>query len=132
MRKQAKNQKTKIAPAHWEVVLEDVNEKFDILVEGNKILNQRFDGLEQRFDGLEQRFDGLEQRFDVLEQRFDGLEQRFDGLANRVDGLEVKAGGLEYEIRSGFQTIFNLLSQADVLDLRVRVEKLEKHVGLKK
>jgi hypothetical protein len=52
------------------ILLENMNDNFKLLAEGQSILIRRIDGLEERFDGFEVRLDRLESRFDTLESRF--------------------------------------------------------------
>jgi hypothetical protein len=37
-------------PDEFKIILEDINEKFDILIEGHKGLNQKFDQLDRKID----------------------------------------------------------------------------------
>ena len=67
------------------ILLENMNDNFKLLAEGQTIMNRKFDGLENRFDGLEVRFDGLEARF----------------------------GGLENEMRTGFAMVMDYLKRID-------------------
>ncbi len=94
---------------HLEIILEDINSKFDLVLEGHQVLQRQIEGareeareatqrLEFKIDVVNLKVDRLEKRVDRLEQRFDGLEQRFDGLEQRFDGLEKKVDGLALEL----------------------------------
>ncbi|WP_027389988.1 hypothetical protein [Chrysiogenes arsenatis] len=94
---------------HLEILLEDINGKFSLVLEGHSALyaaiqalskktDERFDLVDFQFKAmkdhidnveirLEKRIDGLEKRIDSLETRFDGLEVRFDSLERKVDGI---------------------------------------------
>ena len=37
-------------PDEFKIILEDINEKFDILIEGHKSLNNKFDQLDHKID----------------------------------------------------------------------------------
>jgi len=76
----------------FEVLLESIETKVNVIAEGHGALVERLDRIERKFETL---FDVLESRFDVLEPRFNGLESRFNGLETKVDGLETKVDGLE-------------------------------------
>ena len=89
---------------HLEMILEDINYKFDLVLEGQeslrrelygvrdelsekidlnafsiKALSQKIDEVDKRLD---QKIDGVEQR---LEQKIGGVEERLD---QRIDGVE--------------------------------------------
>lgn len=110
------------------VVLEDINHKFDIMVEGQQMLKERLDRLEERFDGLESKFDRLEERFDELESKFDRLEGRVlnieKGLGFTLDYLQRIEAELygEMKVKVGLKE-FGILEK--------RVEKLEKAAARK-
>jgi chromosome segregation ATPase len=87
----------------FEVLLESIETKVNVIAEGHGALVERLDRMERRFetrfDGLESRFDGLESRFDGLESRFNGLESRFNGLGTKVDRLEVFASDAQGRLK---------------------------------
>lgn len=57
------------------VVLERVESKMDLMLEGHQGLREKFDRLEVRFDGLESSFDGLESKFGSLEHETIALKK---------------------------------------------------------
>ncbi len=108
---------------HFEILLEDIQSKFELMMEGQENLRkelsceirkhreetqEKFDmiafmieGLqkkdsefERRFDGIDQRFDGIDQRFDAVDQRFDGIDQQLASMNERFDRLEHKVDTL--------------------------------------
>jgi chromosome segregation ATPase len=97
-----------IAEGHGALV-----ERCDALAEGQRTLVNRLDQMERRF---ETRFDGLESRFNTLETKVDGLETKVDGLETKVDGLETKVDGLE---------VF-------ASDAQGRLKRIETHLQLKR
>ncbi|MCK4744764.1 hypothetical protein KAS41_01760 [Candidatus Parcubacteria bacterium] len=86
-------------------ILEDINSKFDILIEGNKVLNEKVDRLETRMDRMENRMDRME---------------------NRMENFEL-------ETRSNFQTAFNLLSNIDdeIKDIKLEITDIKKKIANK-
>ncbi|HEX7839450.1 MAG TPA: hypothetical protein VF469_18360 [Kofleriaceae bacterium] len=73
----------------FEVLLESIETKVNVIAEGHAALVERLDRMESRF----------ETRFDVLESRFDVLESRFDRLETKVDGLEVFASDAQGRLK---------------------------------
>ena len=87
----------------FEVLLESIETKVNVIAEGHGALVERCDALAEgqrtlveRLDRMERRF---ETRFDVLESRFNGLETKVDGLETKVDGLEVFAGDAQGRLK---------------------------------
>lgn len=76
---------------HLEVLLEDINGKFDLVLEGHDALRKEIRELDRKND---ERFDMVDFKIDALAGRVDGLENRFDGLEGRFDGLESKVDSL--------------------------------------
>jgi chromosome segregation ATPase len=91
-------------------ILEDINDKFSVMIEGIGINTQQIERLENRFDNLENKVDKLENRFDNLENRFDNLENKVDKLdsklSKRIDGLELK-------METNFKIFFEYVSRID-------------------
>jgi chromosome segregation ATPase len=132
----------------FEVLLESIETKVNVIAEGHGALVERldrmerrfearFDGLESRFDGLESRFDGLESRFNGLESRFNGLESRFNGLETKVDRLETKVDRVETKVDRVETKIDGLETKVDGLevfasDAQGRLKRIETHLQLKR
>jgi outer membrane murein-binding lipoprotein Lpp len=96
----------------FEVLLENIDTKVNVIAEGHAGLHQRLDQMEARFDV---RFDRLETQVNVLAVKVNGLEVKVDGLEVKVDGLETKVDGLE---------VF-------AADAQRRLERIETHLQLK-
>lgn len=60
---------------------EEVQHKFDLLVEGQQMLGDKVDRLEGRMESMEIRLERVELKGIVLENKFDGLEKKVDGIA---------------------------------------------------
>jgi predicted nuclease with TOPRIM domain len=98
---------------HIEILLEDMQSKLELVLEGHAALEKKIDRnreeaqekfdmlaymieslqkkngeFQKRFDGVDQRFDAVDQRFESMDQRFDAVDQRFDSLEHRFDKLE--------------------------------------------
>ena len=87
----------------FEVLLESIETKVNVIAEGHAALVERSDALAEgqrtlveRLDRMERRF---ETRFDVLESRFSSLEMKVDGLETKVDGLEIFASDAQGRLK---------------------------------
>ena len=69
---------------HLEILLEDINGKFDLVLEGHDVLRKEIRELDRKND---ERFDMVDFKIDALAGRVGGLENRFDGLESKVDSL---------------------------------------------
>ena len=65
-----------------EMILEDINGKFDLVLEGYAALDKKLD---DRFDELNEKIENNNFKIEVLNQKIDGVEER---LTKRIDGLE--------------------------------------------
>ena len=71
---------------HLEIILEDMNSKFDLLLEGHVGLRQAIDDLDRR---TTERFDLVDLKFEALNKKIDTVDQR---LSNRIDNVEKSLG----------------------------------------
>jgi hypothetical protein len=104
---------------HLEMILEDINGKFDLLLEGHESLrgeirelgrktDERFDLVDFKIDTLNQKIDGVDER---LGKKIDGVEEKLtrkidgveDNLGKKIDGLaaELKAHRVDTEVHRG-------------------------------
>jgi DNA repair exonuclease SbcCD ATPase subunit len=88
----------------FEVLLESIETKVNVIAEGHGALVERCDALAEGQRTLVERLDRMERRF---ETRFDGLESRFNGLETKVDGLEVFASDAQGRLKR-IETHFQL------------------------
>ena len=71
---------------HLEIILEDMNSKFDLILEGHVGLRQAIDDLDKR---TTERFDLVDFKFETLNKKIDNVDQR---LSDRIDGVEKSLG----------------------------------------
>ena len=90
----------------FEVLLESIETKVNVIAEGHGALVERFDALVAGQRTLVERCDALAagqrtlvERFDRMETRFDALESRFNRLETKVDGLEVFASDAQGRLK---------------------------------
>ena len=107
-----------LSERHFGVILEDIDSKLNLVVEGQgaldvkidkvdekledfkKEVNYKFDIVFEKFDEVDQKFDKVDQRFDEVDQRFDEVDQRFDEVTDELhvirNELKEKVGRDEF------------------------------------
>jgi hypothetical protein len=95
---------------HLEMILEDINSKFDLLLEGHEGLRGEIRELGRKTD---ERFDLVDFKIGILNKKIDGvdakLSQKIDGvdakLSQKLDGVavELQAHRADTEAHRGYQ-----------------------------
>jgi predicted nuclease with TOPRIM domain len=75
---------------HFEILLEDIKEKVELIIEGHATLNSNIDrvneNLDEKIGMLDAKIDSvhnrLSGRIERVEQKVDRLEKKIDGVAN--------------------------------------------------
>jgi DNA repair exonuclease SbcCD ATPase subunit len=80
----------------FEVLLESIETKVNVIAEGHGALIERCDALAEGQCTLVERLDRMERR---SETRFDVLESRFNRLETKIDGLEVFASDAQGRLK---------------------------------
>lgn len=91
---------------HLEILLEDINGKFDLVLEGHQVLRndiqrvreesqERDDHLLFLIQTLNTKIDGVETRLSAC---LDGVETRLDGVETRLDRVETKVDGVAADL----------------------------------
>lgn len=77
-------------------------EMLEMLVEGQRQMLGRLDGVDAHLNGIDTRLDGVDARLDGIDMRLDGVDSRFDkideelaSIKNRQDTLEGRQRLLE-------------------------------------
>ena len=116
MKKIVKKIKTKkkaeITPNQFGVILEDVNSKFDLLMEG---------------------FSGLSGQVEDLDKKFNNLDTKFDKLDTKVDKLDAKVDSNHIETNNNFKAVFEYLSKIDdeIQSMKLEIEGLKNELSRK-
>jgi hypothetical protein len=71
---------------HLEMILEDINGKFDLILEGHESLRGEIRDLSRKTD---ERFDLVDFKIDTLNRKIDGVDER---LSKKIDGVEASLG----------------------------------------
>ncbi|QXE91569.1 hypothetical protein [Geomonas subterranea] len=74
--------------ANLEVLLEDMNSKFDLVLEGHEVLRSEIQELRRRND----------ERFDLFDFKIDTLSKRVGDLDGKVETLDKKVGKIAAEL----------------------------------
>ena len=69
---------------HFEVLLEDISGKFDLVLEGHAALDRKFD---YKFDELNEKIEINSFKIDALNQKIDAVDAR---LSKKIDGVDEK------------------------------------------
>ena len=67
-----------------EMILEDINSKFDLVLEGYTALDKKLD---TRFDELNEKIENNTFKIDTLNKKIDGVDTK---LSKKIDGVEEK------------------------------------------
>ena len=67
-----------------EIILEDIREKFDLVLEGHSSLHKRIDKAEQN---LNDKISLVDFKVGVLNQKIDGVDKK---LSEKIDGVDKK------------------------------------------
>ncbi len=75
----------------FEVYMQNINNKFDVIIEELKAQRKEINDLTKAVSGLSERVTALSERLDgvnsTISGRIDGLDKRMDGLDKRIDDL---------------------------------------------
>lgn len=73
---------------HFEIVLEDINSKMSLVIEGQQILHNDFERLDKKIDTkVNELRDEMIVRFDYLEHKLDKIAEKHE---QRIIKLETK------------------------------------------
>lgn len=98
------------------VILEDVNHKFDLILEGQETVKNE---IREEFN----------ERFDKFEKRLDKFENKFDKFKNRLDRLEKGFNEFKKETNSNFKMIFKYLSRIEdeIVEIKLEIKDLKEN-----
>ena len=69
---------------HLEIILEDIQEKFELVLEGHTGLRHEIKDMRQE---MNEKFELVDFKIDALNTKIDGVEKRLDA---KIDGVEKK------------------------------------------
>ena len=120
-----------MSPNQFGVVLEDINSKMDLIVEGYKMLDEKNDrahhGFDKKIDGLDKKIDSVHQE---LNQKIDTVHQ---GLGAKIDKYYQEFSNFRKETNDNFKTVFEYLSRIDdeLHDIKIEIKELKNSLSKK-
>jgi len=133
-----------LSERHFGVILEDIDSKLDLVVEGQgaldvkidkvdekledfkKEVNYKFDIVFEKFDEVDQKFDEVDQKFDKVDQKFDEVDQRFDEVDQRFDEVDQRFDEVTDELHVIRNELKEKVGRDEFVLLEKRVAALEK------
>lgn len=91
-----------LSEGHSGVLLEDLDSKMDLVLEGYQVLNKKVDDL---VDGQEV----LNKKFGYLDKKVGSLDEKMENLDKKVDGLDKKVDKNHQEMNQKFDIVFDKL-----------------------
>ena len=88
-------------------------------------MNERLSDIDKRFEGVDKRLGGIDQRFESMDKRFEAIDRRFDTMDEHFIALRKDVLMINQHLTGKSDRI-----QDEVLDLKHRVGRLEKHTNL--
>ena len=86
-----------------EMILEDINGKFDLVLEGYAALDKKLD---DRFDELNEKIENNSFKIEILNQKIDGVEEK---LTEKIEGVEkrltAKIEGVEEKLTAKIEGV---------------------------
>lgn len=98
---------TPIKDRYLGVLLEDINGKFDLLIEGHQVLVKNQETLNKDFGSFHKEAD---EKFALVLKRFNIVDDRFRSVDDRFRSLEKNAEDFQKETTDNFQAVFKYLS----------------------
>jgi archaellum component FlaC len=88
-----------VSERHFGVVLEDIDSKLDIVVEGHQALDKKIEDFKnetgERFDEVDYKFEIVFEKFDEIDTRFKSVDARFDEVDARFDKIDIRFGEVD-------------------------------------
>jgi septation ring formation regulator EzrA len=122
---------------HFGVVLEDIDSKLDLVVEGHQVLdkkiedfrgevNEKFKEVDYKFEIVFEKFDEVDKKFDEVDKRFDEVDKRFDEVDKRFDEVDKRFDEVAGELRVIRHELKEKVGRDEFILLEKRVAALEK------
>lgn len=106
--KQKVNKKPKTTESQFGVILEDINSKFNLIVEGHQSLDNRMSNLENKFDDFK-----------------DETKNNFKTVLGYLIKIDEEIVSIKSEISELKKSLSNKADLERIANLEVRVQKLE-------
>jgi uncharacterized coiled-coil DUF342 family protein len=107
----------------YTVVLEDINSKIDLLVEGHQGLDQKVERLDEKVDGLDEKIDRLDVKFENFKA---DTQSSFKSVLEYLSRIEDEMMEVKEELKDLKKVLCRKADQERLLALEERVGRLEK------
>lgn len=113
--KQKVNKKPKTTESQFGVILEDINSKLNLIVEGHQSLDDRMGNLENKFDNFK----------DEMYEFRDETRNNFKTVLGYLMKIDEEIVSIKSEISELKKSLSNKVDLERVVNLELRVQKLE-------
>ncbi len=128
---------------HFELLLEDINDKFNVIAEGYTLLNNKIDtkidhltdelhstrdeliflikaSVQHSEERLEKKIeDGDKAIIAYVGKRFDDVDKRFDGVDKRFDGVDKRFDGVDKRLDNVEKRLDNVEKRLDLTNQKL-------------
>ena len=110
-----------------EILLEDMNSKFELMIEGYQSLNGKIYDLSRKTD---ERFDLVDFKIDTLNKKIDAVDEK---LSKKIDGVAADLKATDKRLSDKIDAVDEKLSKkidAVAADLKAHRSDTEAHQGV--
>ncbi len=98
-KKEINKKQLSVSKPHFEVVLEDIDSKLDLVVEGHRGLDKKIDIVDKKVDDLHKEMD---YKFEIVFEKFDEVDAQFNNVKDELyiirNELKEKVGRDEFAL----------------------------------
>ncbi|MEK7146815.1 MAG: hypothetical protein AAB772_01005 [Patescibacteria group bacterium] len=105
------------------VILEDIDSKLDLVVEGHQVLDKKIDGVDAKVDNLQKE---MNYKFDVVFEKFGEIDQRFEQVDQRFEQIDQQFSEVKDELHLIRNDLKEKVSRDEFVLLEKRVAILER------
>ncbi|MBA4417871.1 MAG: hypothetical protein C0392_08175 [Syntrophus sp. (in: bacteria)] len=77
---------------HLEIILEDIREKFELVLEGHEVLHKEIQNtrqeLREEIGFVNVKVEALSQKVDAVDKKVDAVDKKVDAVDKKVDAVE--------------------------------------------
>jgi GTP-binding protein EngB required for normal cell division len=112
-----------VSERHFEVVLEDIDSKLGLVLEGHKALDTKIDKNHGEFREFRKEVD---YKFDVVFEKFNKIDTKFDEIDARFNEIDVQFNDVKDELHVIRNELKEKVGRDEFVLLEKRVMALEK------